>query len=134
MTISRKALKLYDAIKNAANYGGFDKEGNLPRSKVGASMAGLRFYFTGKPCRRGHRSARRTIDSSCIDCIEITNRRWPLANPEGAARLRQKNKLRQQQKRKEAQQKAGGVEFRRSFENSAPDCDEPNAPPPLDSC
>lgn len=34
----------------------------------------LKFYYTGSPCKRGHLSLRRTIDSSCLAC------NWVLRN------------------------------------------------------
>lgn len=43
---------------------------------------GLTTYFTGKPCRRGHVAARRTVNSSCITCERQDRVRRYAANPE----------------------------------------------------
>jgi len=37
-----------------------------------AKAKGLRHYFTGKPCKHGHMSARHTINSICIECNRIS--------------------------------------------------------------
>ena len=34
-----------------------------------AKRAGLRIYFTGKPCRRGHLDSRFTSSGSCCSCV-----------------------------------------------------------------
>ena len=43
---------------------------------MGWSMAearGLKFYYTGKPCRRGHIGPRYTKSRSCVKCEQETN-------------------------------------------------------------
>lgn len=37
-------------------------------SRKQAKELGLKYYFTGKPCKRGHVSKRTTSDHSCVDC------------------------------------------------------------------
>ncbi len=39
-------------------------------SRPAAVRQGRRFYFTAKPCRRGHTSLRYVKDSSCLACRE----------------------------------------------------------------
>lgn len=36
-----------------------------------AKAAGLNFYSTGKPCRRGHVSERHTVNSHCVECVRL---------------------------------------------------------------
>ena len=42
---------------------------------------GSQFYFTGKPCKRGHISFRNTSDRGCILCKNITDMNFKLKNP-----------------------------------------------------
>lgn len=47
-----------------------------------AKELGLGFYFTGKPCKRGHVTNRRTGCGSCVDCASATTKAWQDANPD----------------------------------------------------
>jgi 5-methylcytosine-specific restriction endonuclease McrA len=51
-------------------------------SRHEAKAVGLRHYFTGKPCRRGHVDRRRVNDKTCIACDRARVR------PDNAARCR----------------------------------------------
>ena len=42
---------------------------NLPTSNIAAKNSGVSFYFTGKPCKRGHVSHRYT-GGVCVDCAK----------------------------------------------------------------
>ncbi len=45
-------------------------------ARQAAQAAGLTTYFTGKPCKRGHVSARHTKDRQCVVCrIEVSQAR-----------------------------------------------------------
>jgi hypothetical protein len=46
-------------------------------SWIEASKAGLKYYFTGKPCRAGHRSRRFLSTQRCTLCVAEKSR-----NPE----------------------------------------------------
>ena len=37
-------------------------------SRAEAKAKGLRFYFTGKPCAKGHVAARRVANETCVEC------------------------------------------------------------------
>jgi hypothetical protein len=37
-------------------------------SRAEAKAKGLRSYFTGKPCAKGHVAARRVANASCVEC------------------------------------------------------------------
>ncbi len=58
-----------------------------------ARAAGLRFYFTGKPCAHGHIARRNTKRAECLVCARINIDTWTKNNPERAraARKRYKN-------------------------------------------
>lgn len=51
-----------------------------------ARARGLDRYYTGKPCKHGHITERRTSDSHCIECAAIRSnengRRWRIARPD----------------------------------------------------
>lgn len=40
----------------------------LPSNVVDARTLGAKFYFTGKPCKHGHKSKRRTSTGVCMEC------------------------------------------------------------------
>ena len=46
----------------------------LPRSRKEALELGSKFYFTGKPCPRGHVAPRYTSAKKCTECVPIENR------------------------------------------------------------
>jgi hypothetical protein len=52
-------------------------------SRSQAKEAGLKRYFTGEPCKRGHLSERLTKSNRCIDCKKV----WAEENPERAKAL-----------------------------------------------
>lgn len=55
---------------------------NFPESRAAAKIAGARFYFTGRPCLRGHVALLRTSKGSCIVCQYAWTIRWRADNPE----------------------------------------------------
>jgi len=61
-------------------------------TKQEAKEKGLRHYFTGKPCKRGHVCSRYTSNNSCADCLQLRNEM-----PETKKRL---EKWRKQNKKK----------------------------------
>lgn len=75
----------------------------LPESRSSARDAGSLYYFTGKPCKRGHLSKRLVSNGSCHECclvlrrpkygeeyqkrkeeVKARSRKWRLDNPERA--------------------------------------------------
>lgn len=42
---------------------------NLPQTQSAAKALNQQYYYTGKPCMRGHMSARYTSSGNCRDCI-----------------------------------------------------------------
>lgn len=49
-----------------------------------AIARGLKRYYTGKPCKRGHVAEQRVVDRCCVECHRESNRRWQSTNPEKA--------------------------------------------------
>lgn len=47
-----------------------------------AKATGLKFYFTGKPCMRGHLSVRRVKGCGCVQCQQVQKRTSPKNNPD----------------------------------------------------
>jgi hypothetical protein len=76
-----------------------------------AEKAGLKKYFTGKPCKHGHISVRR-VDGGCIEC---TNIRANLSSKRSIEKLEKYNKNRHKKymskKYKEAGYMASGCEI-----------------------
>lgn len=58
-------------------------------SKAAARAAGLKRYFTGKPCGRGH-VAERYVSGHCVSCRSICARGWRERNPESASTSRRR--------------------------------------------
>ncbi len=57
-------------------------------TRAAAKARGLKRYFTGKPCKRGHITERYVVDYSCVDC----HREWDKSHPEEKRRWAQANK------------------------------------------
>jgi hypothetical protein len=49
-----------------------------------AKAAGLKKYFTGKPCKYGHVTERRLYQGSCLECARSKTRIYAAANVEKA--------------------------------------------------
>lgn len=47
-----------------------------------ARRIGMKFYFTGKPCIRGHIEERRVSGGTCLLCEQVTNKEWADKNRE----------------------------------------------------
>ena len=65
-----------------------------------AKLAGIKHYFTGKPCKRGHIAKRYAATCSCVECTKghfndwrskneeidrARSRAWQIANPDKTA-------------------------------------------------
>lgn len=50
-------------------------------TKQEAKIQGLKFYFTGKPCKRGH-FAKRNLRGDCYDCVLLRVKFWKDGNKE----------------------------------------------------
>jgi hypothetical protein len=52
-------------------------------SRAAAKARGLKFYFTGKPCKHGHVAERRVAAGGiCVVCSSEKTRRWSAKHPE----------------------------------------------------
>lgn len=51
-------------------------------SRKEAKQRGLKFYFTGKPCKRGHIAKRLTRDAYCTVCQKINSKNYHQNNKE----------------------------------------------------
>ena len=97
----------------------------LPQSRELAKAIGARFYFTGKPCRRGHVAKKSVTNGTCVKCLAESKkreqerypekfrkrtrermRRWRANNKEAAKAANQKhNSVRVKEWRKENREK-----------------------------
>jgi formate-dependent nitrite reductase cytochrome c552 subunit len=57
------------------------------RTLAEARAAGETWYFTGKPCVRGHVCKRWVGDRSCAECSNAKAKRWHATNPERSKEL-----------------------------------------------
>jgi hypothetical protein len=48
---------------------------DYPSTKAEAKKLGKQFYFTGKPCRRGHVALRNTSNAVCRSCQSDDNQK-----------------------------------------------------------
>lgn len=53
-------------------------------SRAEARAAGLKRYYTGKPCPHGHRAERWVVIGRCVVCADISKKAWIASNPERA--------------------------------------------------
>lgn len=49
-------------------------------SMIDARSAGLKVFFTGKPCVRGHIAERYVSNGSCYDCLKVKVKGWRAEN------------------------------------------------------
>ena len=47
-------------------------------SRTEAKAKGLRFYFTGKPCKHGHLAERVVYNSTCVECARAALKKYRL--------------------------------------------------------
>ncbi len=81
---------------------------DVPISRKEAKALGLGFYFTGKPCIRGHVDIRRVVNLTCEECNRENGRLRAAADPD---RYRQKG--RESYQRNAEARKAGVMRWRR---------------------
>lgn len=61
-------------------------------SKPNAMAIGLKYYFSGLPCSRGHIYKRLVSNSSCVKCTDINSKAWHEKNPDAGARRHERVK------------------------------------------
>lgn len=49
-------------------------------SREAAQVLGLKHYYTGEPCAKGHRAPRHTCNKSCVECRKLQATKWRKAN------------------------------------------------------
>ena len=47
-------------------------------SRAEAKAKGLRFYFTGKPCKHGHVAERVVLNATCVECERAAMKKFRL--------------------------------------------------------
>lgn len=75
-------------------------------SRKDAQEVGLKYYYTGKPCKHGHVVERRVNDCNCMECRKILKKQYYEKYPEksryGTPENKQKQKRRYYKKHKES--------------------------------
>lgn len=61
-------------------------------SRKEAKNSGLKYYFTGNPCKNGHVSKRRVGNGTCFECHLEVNAKWRNKNPSYMNRWYEDNK------------------------------------------
>ena len=93
----------------------------FPKSQAEALRQGVTYYFTGKPCKRGHVVERFASNKNCRECLRIRNRErtkkgyWIGYGDEEY----QKRKRRNAKKYYDTQYHKAAVRKRRQFEKAA---------------
>lgn len=72
-------------------------------SRQEAKTKGLKFYYTGVPCRRGHYALRSTKGAGCLPCGIETTRKWRTENRDRRRELDRSWAKRNKDKRKQKQ-------------------------------
>lgn len=63
------------------------------KSRIDAINAGLKKFFTGRPCRRGHLAERYTSNSACVECELINSKAYSQTDKSIELRKTDKYKL-----------------------------------------
>ena len=70
----------------------------LPKTRKEAQELGVKYYFTGEPCKHGHIAPRKT-KGSCVECLKVE---WQEAAEKRADYFREYNKREDVKERKNA--------------------------------
>ena len=71
---------------------------NLPKTRAEAKATGVKYYFTGEPCKHGHVAPRKT-KGACLECLKVE---WAQNTERRAEYFAQYNKSDAGQKSKKA--------------------------------
>lgn len=66
-------------------------------SRAEARAKGLKRYFTGRPCTRGHTVERQTSNKNCVECRQANREGYRQAEIDYSRRWRSDNRVRHQQ-------------------------------------
>lgn len=72
----------------------------LPRRHKEAKALKATYYYTGKPCRRGHIDKRFTANGCCYTCSLAKVQKWREENPEHLAKIEKSRWKNNKEKRK----------------------------------
>ncbi len=75
-------------------------------TRAEAKARGLKRYFTGKACPRGHLAERFVSSPICLECARSKARRWAHENPVKIACYHQRYKARNPERVKESQRRS----------------------------
>jgi len=64
---------------------------NLPPTKAAAKATGSKYYFTGKPCPKGHID-KRILHGHCMECMRLRARQFYNQNPSYAREWQKNNR------------------------------------------
>jgi hypothetical protein len=75
------AAQEQESEMKAKLYNGIPKS-KLPKTWEAAARQGVRHFYTGKPCNKGHKAPRYTRGSACTECIKEATYAWRDKNRE----------------------------------------------------
>ena len=94
-------------------------------SRAEAKAAGLKRYFTGKPCPKGHVADRGVGDGACVICKAEDSRRRYEANPDAAREAARERARRSREANPEAHREAKRQSSRRWASEHGPEVSAP---------
>lgn len=74
----------YHPVERSFFYGGYMETNLEVISRDDARARGMKFFFTGEPCKHGHISVRKVINGGCLECVRSKSREWYYLNTERA--------------------------------------------------
>ena len=83
-----------------------------------AKEKGLTFYFTGKPCKRGHIAKKRVSNRGCIECKKISGKIYDSKPERKKYKAELEKKARAEGKRKESENKRANTPKRKAWEKN----------------
>jgi hypothetical protein len=77
---------------------------NFPATQKAALESGVKYYFTGRPCKQGHVDKRYAPNACCYTCSREKAKKWWAANPQ---KRYESNKCRDPEKKRAAAREWG---------------------------
>ena len=75
-------------------------------SREQAKALGLKHYYTGEPCKRGHIAKRYVSSAECSECSRIQTAKWDAANRERLNETKRKRRAANPEKAREREREA----------------------------
>jgi hypothetical protein len=80
-------------------------------SRDEAKALGLKHFFTGVPCKRGHIAERSVHSGRCLECDRARSAKWKAANPERVREMKRKHRAANPEKVREKDREANRKQY-----------------------